>query len=96
MMDEAALFKQTQAQEGQNYRQEVDLIAYKDNSVEVTETNVKAVEEENTYGEQTPLPLHYRLIDKSLSQIDEDAEEDLYSHNMMSQQTPVTPIQYID
>ena len=49
----------------------------------------------SAYGEQTPQP--YRIVDKSLSQIDEEAEEDGYSHKfMMSQMTPVTPIQYID
>ena len=42
------------------------------------------IEEENAYGERTPQPAHYRMIDKSLSQIDEEAEEDAYSHNMMS------------
>lgn len=52
----------------------------------------------NEYGgERTPQPTHYqRMIDKTLSQIDEEAEEDGYSHNLRSQATPVTPIQYID
>lgn len=34
------------------------------------------------------------MVDKSLSQIDEEAEEDGYSRGLMSQMTPVTPIQY--
>ena len=35
------------------------------------------------------------MIDKSLSQIDEEADEDAYSA-LRSQATPATPIHYID
>ena len=50
----------------------------------------------NEYGERTPQPTHYqRMIDKTLSQIDEDTEEDGFSQ-LRSQATPATPIQYIE
>lgn len=45
----------------------MDFAAYKNITAEATEPNSKVVEEESPYGEQTPLPLHYRMVDKSLS-----------------------------